>query len=60
MPTRILRLAAVREITGLARSTLYELIGRGEFPRPVKLTGKAVGWPETDVVAWLESRPKAD
>lgn len=26
-------------------------------PRPVKLTGRAVAWPESAIVEWLESRP---
>lgn len=50
------RRRAVEEITGLSRSTIYLMMKRGEFPRPVKLTGKAVGWPESTVAAWLESR----
>jgi len=51
-----LRRRAVEEITGLSRSTIYDLMGKGQFPRPVKLTGKAVAWPESAVSAWLKSR----
>lgn len=47
----------VEEITGLSRSTIYHLMSKGLFPRPVKLTGKAVAWPEAAITDWLNSRP---
>lgn len=56
MADKHLRRRAVEDITGLSRSTIYDLMGKGQFPRPVKLTGKAVGWPESAVSAWLNSR----
>ena len=53
------RRRAVEEITGLSRSTIYDMMSRGLFPRPVKLTGKAVGWPESAIADWLASRQQA-
>ncbi len=53
---KVLRLNAVVLATGLARSTIYKLIGSGEFPRPVPLTGRCVGWIESEVAAWIQSR----
>ena len=53
---KVLRLDAVVLSTGLARSTIYKLIGSGEFPRPVPLTGRSVGWIESEVVDWIRSR----
>ncbi|MBA1278401.1 AlpA family phage regulatory protein [Stutzerimonas stutzeri] len=53
---KVLRLSAVILTTGLARSTIYKLIGLGEFPRPVPLTGRCVGWIECEVNAWIRSR----
>lgn len=53
---QILRLPAVKARTGLSRSTIYQRIGEGQFPRPVKLGPRAVGWLETDVDAWLDAR----
>lgn len=52
------RRRAVQEITGLSRSTIYDMMNRELFPRPVKLTGKAVAWPESAIAAWLASREK--
>lgn len=52
----ILRRKQVQERIGLARSSLYALIKKNQFPRPVQLSTRAVGWYERDVTAWLESR----
>lgn len=57
MAEKYIRRPAVEELTGLRRTTIYKLMNAGEFPRPIKITGKAVAWPESAVVAWLASRP---
>lgn len=53
---RIMRLREVISATGLARSTVYKLIGAGEFPKPVPLVGRSVGWVESEVNEWIESK----
>ena len=53
---RILRLSQVLERVSLSRSTLYKMIARGEFPRPVQLGQRSTGWLHEEVDAWLESR----
>jgi prophage regulatory protein len=53
---KIIRLCGVIETTGLARSTIYKLIGEGGFPRPAPLVGRSVGWLESEVHEWIESR----
>ena len=58
MPNKYLRRRAVEQLTGLSRSTIYELMSRGDFPRPIKLTSKAVAWSEEELLAWLSARPK--
>lgn len=57
MSQRYIRRPQVESMTGLSRSTIYRLMDEGDFPRPVRLTGKAVGWPEQAVTDWLNSRP---
>jgi prophage regulatory protein len=56
--TSIYRLPKVKAVTGLSRSTLYSEIAKGAFPKPVPLTddGRAVGWPSSEVDAWVASR----
>ena len=43
-------------MTGLARSTLYEAIAKGEFPKPIKIHGNAVGWVSQEVDQWMSDR----
>lgn len=52
----ILRRPAVEARTGLSRSTIYAMMARGEFPQPVRIGARAVGWRESDVARWLEGR----
>lgn len=56
---RLLRLQAVREATGLGRSSLYSLIKRGEFPNSIKLTERTVAWDSAAVAAWIHERVNA-
>ncbi len=56
MKHKILRLPIVKENTGLSRSTIYLRISNGEFPKPVSLGGRAVGWFEEDVESWLDKK----
>ena len=53
LPDTILRLPAVKDATGLSRSTIYERVRQGTFPAPVPLGAKAVGWLESEVGAWI-------
>lgn len=55
---RIVRLRAVRDRTGLSRSTLYKLEAAGQFPQRIGLGQRAVGWYEDEVTAWVESRQR--
>ena len=59
MVPEIYRLPAVVAACGISRSTIYEMIRRDEFPAPVKLGVRAVGWRRSDIEAWLASRPAA-
>ena len=53
MPRRILRLPIVLDRTGLSRSTVYQRVTEGRFPRPVSLGARAVGWIEAEVEEWI-------
>lgn len=59
MVTTILRLPTVKARTGLSRSTIYLRIAEGNFPAPVSLGGRAVGWIEAEVNDWLAKRIEA-
>lgn len=57
MPLRLLRLADVKARVGMSRSTIYDRIAKGDFPRPVPL-GTIVGWVESEVEDWILERIK--
>jgi len=59
MVLSILRLPDVCARTGLSRSSIYLRIAKGEFPKPVSLGGRAVGWPENEVESWLSEKVAA-
>lgn len=52
----ILRLPDVEALTGLKKSTLYQLMAKGEFIRSVRLSARAVGWRTSELKAWLSAR----
>ena len=56
MTHKIARLPEVKETTGLSRSTIYLRIKNGEFPKPISLGGRAVGWLEYDIQKWLRQQ----
>ncbi|MDD5580047.1 MAG: AlpA family transcriptional regulator [Methylobacter sp.] len=56
MSHKILRLPTVKEITGLSRSTIYLRISKDEFPSPISLGARAVGWIESEIEAWLSAQ----
>jgi prophage regulatory protein len=53
---KFLRIGDVRDLTGLATSTIYDGVSKGTFPAPVKLTEKSVGWLEDDLASWMQQR----
>ena len=42
MNDRLLRRREVEELTGLSRASIYRLMRRGRFPRPVRVSATAV------------------
>ena len=55
-PDNVLRRDAVQSLTGLGRSTIYAKMTDGNFPKPIKLGPRSVGWLQSEIVAWMEAR----
>tara|TARA_R110001599_G_scaffold16344_37_gene66743 strand:+ start:648 stop:878 length:231 start_codon:yes stop_codon:yes gene_type:complete len=55
-PPTLLRIGEVIARTGLARSTVYQLIGQGQFPAPIPLHGRTRAFVASDVDAWVQAR----
>lgn len=56
MNQQILRIQETSALLGLSRATLYRMIEKGVFPRPVSLPDRTVGWPAMVVQAWRANR----
>jgi prophage regulatory protein len=54
--TRLLRRPEVESRVGLTCSTIYELMGDDNFPKPIPIWGRQVGWIEAEVEAWVVER----
>ncbi|MFM5301830.1 helix-turn-helix transcriptional regulator [Aeromonas caviae] len=53
---RLIRIREVIQKTGLSKSSIYDLMARGQFPKPVRLTARSVAMIESEVDAWIAER----
>ena len=51
-----LRLPKVRAMTGLSKSSLYDLMRAKSFPAPVQLGPRTVAWVSSEVRQWAADR----
>lgn len=56
MANKILKLPDVMERCALSRSSIYDFIKKDKFPRPIKLGERAVGFIESEITTWIDSR----
>lgn len=56
---RLLDVKQVSARTTLARNTIWELERAGQFPHRRQITANKVAWLESEVDAWIASRPTA-
>lgn len=54
--TNMLRMGEVCRRTGLSKSQIYRLVGEVEFPKPIKLSARAMAFVEAEVERWLQQR----
>lgn len=51
---QFLRIQDLEQMIGLSKSTIYNKIELGEFPKQIKLSNRAVGWCSDEVQAWID------
>lgn len=56
---RVLRWPETCRRAGYCRTKLWQMVKDGDFPAPVALGARSVGFLESEVTAWLRSRPRA-
>jgi prophage regulatory protein len=49
---QFVRLKEVLAICGRSRSSIYDTIKKGDFPKPVKLQGRSSAWIRREVEQW--------
>ncbi|WP_162252066.1 AlpA family phage regulatory protein [Brevundimonas sp. Root1423] len=54
-PDRLLNWRAVQALVGLSRSTVTRM--GSDFPAAVRVSPGRVAWHQTDIIAWVSSRP---
>ena len=52
-PNQLLKLSEVKQMVGLASSTIYRKVGGGEFPAPLQLGPRTVRWRRGELETWL-------
>ena len=57
---RLLRRPEIESRTGLSRSSIYAMMARGTFPRPLRIGQRAVAWDEATIENWLATRAEAN
>jgi prophage regulatory protein len=55
-PQSLLRLPEVKRRVGLGRTSIYELAAADKFPKPIRLSERAVAWDSRAVSQWIEAR----
>ncbi|MBM6445298.1 AlpA family transcriptional regulator [Pseudomonas sp. MIL9] len=55
-PIEFIRLPAVRALTGLGTTKIYDMVKKGLFPRQVPLGGRSVAWVKSEVLAWNQQK----
>jgi len=54
MLPQIFRRKDLEERLKLSRSSIYAMMATGEFPKPIRLGRRAVGWLSGDIEKWLQ------
>lgn len=52
----VMRLPAVLATVGMSRGWVLANVKEGNFPAPIKLGAKAIGWRSSAICEWLSSR----
>jgi prophage regulatory protein len=52
-----MRIEQVCFVTGFKKTTIYEWMRKGKFPRPIKI-GRSARWTSCDVERWITDKIK--
>ncbi len=52
------KLSKVKELTGLSRSSIYDYMQKGIFPKQYKIGVRSVAWKKADIQQWIDARER--
>lgn len=54
---RLIRMEQVAGMIGMCKSSIYKMLRAGsDFPKPVQIGPRAVGFVQSEVEAWIQDR----
>ncbi|MEX2374425.1 MAG: AlpA family phage regulatory protein, partial [Dehalococcoidia bacterium] len=56
MAEAIIRPLEAAKRCGISRSLLFALRAKGDFPQPIRITSRTIGFREADVDTWIRQR----
>ena len=56
MATTILRMIELKRKVKLSRTSIYSRVADGDFPKPISLGGRSIGWLEEEIDSWLKKK----
>jgi prophage regulatory protein len=56
---QLLRMKQVTQRIGLCDARVYQMIGDGTFPKPIKLGDRAIAFLESEVNEWISKKAQA-
>ncbi|MDI3463645.1 MAG: hypothetical protein OJF50_002466 [Nitrospira sp.] len=60
VPVMIWRLKEVMHRLSLSRSAIYDRMRSKDFPCPIQLGPRAIGWIPAEIEAWLKTRQRIE
>ena len=58
MTEQLLTRREVQSRLGIGRTSFYALRAEAGFPLPIRVGPRAIRWSESEVAAWIASRPR--
>ena len=55
----LLKLKDVIQLTGLSRTTIYNLLAENKFPKRIQITKQRIAFLSTDIDKWISEKVKA-
>ncbi len=52
----LMRLPTVKGRVGLGRTSIYEKIKEGSFPKPISIGDRSVAWDSEAIDRWIENK----